>query len=466
MFCNKYPHTDFHELNLDWILAEIMKLHHDYDEFKAINTITNDGAWDITKQYQAWTVVSDNNIGYISLKPVPAGVAITNTEYWGVIADYDILITDLSNRISTLEGQMATLNNTTIPVINLELADHEERLSLLDHRKYIFIGDSYAVRTDNWVDELVTMLGLSASDYYTSAAASYGFRGDPNVPHTQFINLLDALDSVIDDKDEITDIVVAGGINDNYSPYDAGTLIAYGDAFCADALTKYQNAKIHIAFIGYSKNVTYLENFPQTIRNYMEIAENENCVFVDNVWNAFHYVPWLDDDVHPNASGMKAIANMLKNHLLGAGNGNGIPSQVPVNVTITPSGILSGYNKYTGTIANELFDGKDVTLTILTFVVGTTGFSHTFDETLYELATITGGYLTGIGDIYTAAHVTAYDATQQKVHSIPASITVRDGKIYMMASHKDNMSTTDLTLSNITQFVIKPVSLTFNGINS
>ena len=92
---NKYPYTDFHEINLDWIIAQIKQLHHDYDEFKAVNTITNAGAWDITKQYQSWTIVSYGTAGYISLKPVPAGVAITNIEYWGLVADYDILITNL-----------------------------------------------------------------------------------------------------------------------------------------------------------------------------------------------------------------------------------------------------------------------------------------------------------------------------------------------------------------------------------
>ena len=107
-FVNKYPYTSFHELNLDWVIQQIMALHHDYDEFKAVNTITNAGAWDITKQYQAWTIVSDNNAGYISLKQVPAGVAITNTEYWGLIADYNILITDLSQRIGSLENSRST----------------------------------------------------------------------------------------------------------------------------------------------------------------------------------------------------------------------------------------------------------------------------------------------------------------------------------------------------------------------
>lgn len=34
MFTNKYPYTDVEELNLDWVLAEINKLHTRIDEFE------------------------------------------------------------------------------------------------------------------------------------------------------------------------------------------------------------------------------------------------------------------------------------------------------------------------------------------------------------------------------------------------------------------------------------------------
>ena len=53
MFYNEYPYTNFHELNLDMILRMIHEMHKEITEFEAVNKITNAGAWDITKQYQA-----------------------------------------------------------------------------------------------------------------------------------------------------------------------------------------------------------------------------------------------------------------------------------------------------------------------------------------------------------------------------------------------------------------------------
>ena len=32
---NTWPYTDFHDLNLDWLLSEMMKLREEWEEFKA-----------------------------------------------------------------------------------------------------------------------------------------------------------------------------------------------------------------------------------------------------------------------------------------------------------------------------------------------------------------------------------------------------------------------------------------------
>ena len=110
-FFNKYPYTDFHELNLDWVLNKVRELQLDFDEFKVLNSITFSGVWDITKQYVAWTIVNDGGVGYISLKPVPVGIDINNSDYWTIVADYSVLIAGMQNRIISLEkNRLAWIN--------------------------------------------------------------------------------------------------------------------------------------------------------------------------------------------------------------------------------------------------------------------------------------------------------------------------------------------------------------------
>ena len=104
LFNHAYPYNNFHELNLDWLIAKMKELDIKFDEFKVVNNITFSGAWDITKQYPAWTIVSDNNIGYVSIQPVPAGVVLTNTDYWVEVIDYTAQIAGLETRVIDLEN--------------------------------------------------------------------------------------------------------------------------------------------------------------------------------------------------------------------------------------------------------------------------------------------------------------------------------------------------------------------------
>lgn len=84
-----FPYTNFHELNLMWILEAIKHLETTVENFVALNTIkyADPIQWNITTQYEANTVVVDPQTGtaYISVQPVPSGVAITNTDYWTVV---------------------------------------------------------------------------------------------------------------------------------------------------------------------------------------------------------------------------------------------------------------------------------------------------------------------------------------------------------------------------------------------
>lgn len=112
---NKYPYTDVHELNLDWIIAKICELKNDFDTFKAVKTISFRGMWDIRKNYPAWSIVDVDHNGYISLKPVPAGVDINNTEYWLLIANYSALFAEFQIRLANVESKVAELSTYVTP---------------------------------------------------------------------------------------------------------------------------------------------------------------------------------------------------------------------------------------------------------------------------------------------------------------------------------------------------------------
>lgn len=81
-FFNNFPYTNFHELNLDYILKKVAENEEFLKNYTSLNKITYGGEWNIEKSYTPWTVVTDGDTCYISVKPVPAGVQLSNEDYW------------------------------------------------------------------------------------------------------------------------------------------------------------------------------------------------------------------------------------------------------------------------------------------------------------------------------------------------------------------------------------------------
>lgn len=98
-FINQFPYSDFHELNLDWIIRTVKALEAEMKDFKVINQMTFEGTWDITKQYKPYSIVFDYDSGYsyLSKRPVPSGVPISEPDYWFLVGP---LIIDSQARTS------------------------------------------------------------------------------------------------------------------------------------------------------------------------------------------------------------------------------------------------------------------------------------------------------------------------------------------------------------------------------
>lgn len=153
MLKNKYPYSNIHEINLDWIIEQMTSLGNQMDNFTLLNTIkiADPIAWDITSVYDRLTIVShqetEGYVAYISAKDVPAGIAISNTDYWvrmatvidaGDLSDLRQEMVDEINRVylltqeenntlyRTLEEDIATaydnaidaINNLSFPIVN------------------------------------------------------------------------------------------------------------------------------------------------------------------------------------------------------------------------------------------------------------------------------------------------------------------------------------------------------------
>ena len=91
MFLNGYPYSDFHELNLDFLLKSMDELKKAFKNFTASNSLifAEPLLHDLTKSYAKNTIVLDpDGNAYISLQIVPEGVQLSNTDYWLMVFDF------------------------------------------------------------------------------------------------------------------------------------------------------------------------------------------------------------------------------------------------------------------------------------------------------------------------------------------------------------------------------------------
>lgn len=100
---HKAPYTNFHDLNLDWIMETLNEFNTKLTNFVSLATIkyADPIQWNITSQYEANTVVVDRNgNAYLSVRPVPSGVSLDRVEFWTKIGNFDELWADVRKAIT------------------------------------------------------------------------------------------------------------------------------------------------------------------------------------------------------------------------------------------------------------------------------------------------------------------------------------------------------------------------------
>lgn len=85
----EFPHSRSYDGDLGYIIKVVTELAKKYNTFFEYNTIkfADPINWDITKQYPAFMIVFDqeHDCSMISKQPVPAGIDITNTDFWSFV---------------------------------------------------------------------------------------------------------------------------------------------------------------------------------------------------------------------------------------------------------------------------------------------------------------------------------------------------------------------------------------------
>lgn len=266
--------------------------------------------WNQLRSYEALTIVTYLGSSYTSKIPVPAGTPITSTEHWVLTGNYNGQVEQYREEV---QEALDTMAHGYIPEIQ--------------NRKFMIVGDSYAdgqqggSAYQEWPHYLRVYLGLPESKMVVVARGGDGF----NCPAGD--KFIEQIQGWSGDKESITDILVAGGLND--SPYgnNASNIQALEnsiEAFATYAKQYYPNAKLWLAYIGNGTHASTVGanknlNLRKTVSNiYNDFGPRVGFrVIGDAILVLSGNINLLySDGFHPSMDGHRQIATMLATSLL------------------------------------------------------------------------------------------------------------------------------------------------------
>lgn len=284
------------------------------------NPNTGDSTWLSGVAYEGLTIVTFAGNSYTSKKPVPAGIGAPNAnpEYWVSTGNYNAQIQELRDEVGQLKQET-----------NAEL---ETKEVVFSERRYLFVGDSYAkLSPTNWVGVLVNTLQIPSGKYHDLSVSGTGFTSGANgADGNGFLTQLQTAVQAGYDAEDITDIVVVGGIND--SKYSTGeTAIASLQPaisdFCVYAHEHFPKAKIWIAYAGFASDTSSVLSGRDILKRhiaqwmYSQAHSNSNAGIVVNIdaWKILaQNKDYMGNDLlHPSEYGSTDLGNQLSHWLSG-----------------------------------------------------------------------------------------------------------------------------------------------------
>lgn len=272
MAFSNFPYTDFHNLNLDWLLETVKDLDTKWDDY-----------------YTEWNKWKTDVQNYID-----------NLDYIAAIDNY------LDNLKAS--GELSDIIDTWLTDYGL-----------------ITISDSYGEgytpdgMIKPWCDILHEQYFSDASFYVNKSLGGSGFGAN-----THFSELLSQAISTLTDKQkkQVRYVVVAGGWNDQFI---ASSTVNSGIKDVLNLMSQLPNATLYIGWIA-----TPIIGFTTVAK---QKAYNEIKTLYETYWGKYKFLSGADsalrwtsvlasDNIHPNASGQASIADMIYKAMAGYASWN------------------------------------------------------------------------------------------------------------------------------------------------
>lgn len=267
-FGEGFPYTNFHDLNLDWIIKVIKENNQTMDQFGT------------------------------SLKALEENVD------------------NLQEYIDNIDEEIQEKIDTELPVAIQETIANggfNQILSESHARRVVFIGDSYGQgwtpdgTFTSWCVLVKNMLGLTDENYRIEAQGGAGFSKTSSQGRQYVPTLVQSAYQNISNPTTVTDIIIGLGYNDSYSSNDLSTVSTGLQNTIATCKSLFPVARVHLFAIGfttdtsrqYALNVVYNKAYA---KEYLDYSYH-------NISESLNHISYMaSDGIHPVQAGQNRIA--------------------------------------------------------------------------------------------------------------------------------------------------------------
>lgn len=232
---------------------------------------------------------------------------IINQELFG---ELNTEITNINNKIGTLSNLETPIKTSVVNAVNS-----------IVHRKYVLVGDSYlggydgSTTVHSWGYYFKSLNGISDSDCYIWYESGAGFVRTGGDHGYNFKTLIQAKLATIDNANEITDFVIAGGVNDN--SYDPATITSAMSTCLEYVKTNFPNARVYVGCIGNkskSSDVSARQAMAVRVLNVYKNCINYGAKYLTNIEMIAHdWSNYGTDGVHMLETAYQKIGGALMN---------------------------------------------------------------------------------------------------------------------------------------------------------
>lgn len=262
---NMFPYTNFHDMNLDWIIWQVK---HNKDSIE---------------------------------------------QFSEQLTQMGVDIDEFREYIENIDSEIQQEVQTQVPIaINHEIqtGGFNNLLSQSHKRRIVFIGDSYGDgwtpdgTFPNWIEKCAQLMQLASGDYIHVSQGGAGF-SKPSSAGMQYVpNMINYAYEHISNPVTVTDVIIGMGYNDYNSD---GTTIKNGIITAVNTCKqKFPTARVHIFAIGFCTNLENQNKLGKVYTAYKTTLADFQFYNISEELN--NPSTFSTDGIHPLENGQQNIA--------------------------------------------------------------------------------------------------------------------------------------------------------------